>query len=734
METVARENIIEWEKVARLDYTDDISNAEKELALKIANCLEEVGINAFSSLIELGSGSGHLSAILSERGYQVTLMDFSKEVLDKSERLFKKKGLKAEFICGDIFNVNQHVKKEYDVTWNSGVMEHFTTEKLLELFKTIKDITKHYYVCVVPNPESLPYLLFRYKAMKAGNWLYGMEFLRDDYEEIAEAVGFKLRKKIYLGNSFTTDYIRYFFGNESGKEYQEFLEAGFLPEKESYLMLYLFEKEEGIKGKHPLVYSSCEVKTINFDYITALQKKNRDLLQENFLIKFEFERENRNYKTRIKEIISSSGLPVIIHMLKKYGVVYLLKSVAKECRNSGVINSIKYYKNKVITPVNSKIISTDSSINLLDSSIDFIKHLEQQNLIKGIVFIDSAFDFDESRNQRSICVANELNLRGYFVFFLRYQWGVNDTSSSDFKIFKQGIMQIPRLKIEYLLSLDIIRTIKLNSYFIITIPDMFLINNYLNIRNQGIKVCYDILDNWKEFNKVGAAPWYNENIENFFINNADVVTAVSKKLVNTLNSSREIKLLSNGLSGNDNFLPYIKEEDKYHVGYIGHLTDKWFHWDYIFNLAKDNRFVIHIIGEGASLNILKKIKEYKNIIFYGYIPKTHLKQYASYFNVGLIPFINSELSNCVDPLKVYDYLQFGRPVVSTGIPHISEYPYCINTVEFSDFKDAIIKLSEEIILIDKNKIISFLRKNTWNKKITELLNFIQSESITGDIN
>lgn len=732
METLVRDNvrdIIAWENVAKLDYENDISKAEEDLALKIANYLGELGINKPSSLIELGSGSGHISAILSTIGYHVTLMDFSEEILTKSKRLFESKGLKADFICGNIFNVNQQVNKQYDVAWNSGVMEHFNTKELAQLFKVIKEITKHYYLCIVPNTESLPYLLFRHKAMKSGKWLYGMEFLRDDYEEIAKQAGFILRKKIYLGDLFTTDYIRYFFGDESSKDYQEFLEAGFLPEKENYLILYLFEKESGVRDIGPITHSACEMKTINFDYITALQKKNRELLQENAFKKFESHCDHLSSNNDVKPIANSSNIQLLINTIKKYGLFSLFKMGLRECRDAGVINSIKYFRNKVrsSSPINN--IGLDNSINLIKSAIDLMHYLHQCNLIKGILFIDSAFDFDEDRNQRSIALANEFNSQGYFVFFLRYQWSEQDTSIFDFKLFKQGVMQIPRLHIDYLLSSEIIQEIALNRYFVITIPDSFLFKKYLSIRHAGIKICYDIMDSWKDFNKVGSASWYDDKVEQFFINNADVVSAVSKCLVDKLSNTREIKLISNGLFGNDNFLPFTKTT-KYHVGYIGHLTEKWFNWDYIFKLAEDQRFILHIIGEGAPIKIHETIRKYSNIIFYGYVPKTNLAQYASYFNVGLIPFIDSELSHCVDPLKVYDYLQFGRPVVSTGIPHLSDYPYCVNTVNFSDFKDAIIKFSQEIT-IDKFKISSFLRENTWNKKVIQLIHFLENDSING---
>lgn len=383
------------------------------------------------------------------------------------------------------------------------------------------------------------------------------------------------------------------------------------------------------------------------------------------------------------------------------------------------------------TPVNcSEIELNEYNLTTINTTLDLIKNLTVFNLVNGIIFIDSAFEFDSQRNQRSIALSKTFNSLGYFVFFIRYQWHEDDISDADYQIFEHGIMQIPRLKLTHLLQSEKLAEINLPRYFIITIPDKIMLKNYFNMRTAEISICYDIIDNWQAFNKVGRANWYCDHIEQFFINNADVVSAISKKLVQKFKDFRQIKLISNGLLGGSKFLSEITFKDKYHVGYIGHLTPTWFNWDYIFNLADDDLFVIHIIGEGVTPEILKIIQGYPNIILYGYIPQPDLKQYVMKFNIGLIPFIKGPLSESIDPLKVYEYLQFGRPVVSTGIPHLSDYPYCTNTDTFDEFKNAIINY-HHITPIDEPTVAAFLSQNTWQIKCANFLKYLAEEHITG---
>jgi len=752
-----------WDKIAEVDYTlHEVSNSQRKLAFEIGESLKELEIPPSAELIELGSGSGKLSSVLAEQGYHTTLMDFSPVALEKAQLFYQEKKLSGQFILGDIFNANSLLNKTYDVTWNSGVMEHFDDKKLVTLFASIYSITKKYYLCIVPNPESLPYLLFRFKAMKTGRWLYGLEFLRDDYEKIAAQAGFKLVKKKYLGLEFTQEYMNYFFGGQGSKDFQQFVENGLVPVKESYLLLYVFQVVEAQEQKTIPVNSVAEAKTIMFDYVSVLLRTNvmnTELFEEQkqrfahetqlLLAQLDHEKEKnkiikyilkkvRKTKARILEgninklfrLFRQLKEKVLFAMTlyRKYGIFFSLKNLYKECRKAGVYNTFTF----VIKKIDSKNLAPNSISDevfppppivhkiTFDEVFQLIKQFNTNHLIQGIICIDTAFDFDDQRNQRTIALAKTFVSLGYFVLFLRYQWNKHDHSEHDFKFFYDRMMQVPRFGMKHLLANNRFTNIQLKKYFFVTIPDEYLGSQYIDIRSNGFSMCYDILDNWEEFHLHGAAPWYKEETELFFVNNADVVSAVSKPLIDKFQHLRQIKLVSNGIFGKADFLPRVQQDGRYQAGYFGHLTDKWFDWDLLFQLAEDKRFVIHLIGEGAPELVLKKIPQYQNILYYGYLPQPALRHIVALFDVGLIPFRINNLSNCVDPLKVYEYLQFGRPVVSTGINHLSEYPYCSNVTDAEQFKEAIIKAVEETQL-DYSIINQFLSDHAWSKKCHDLL-------------
>lgn len=72
--------------------------------------------------IEYGCGRGNMSLFFANDGWDCTLVDNSKIVIDKAKEIFQKKGLKGNFLVNDI--LKKKIKKKYDVTFSIGLLEH----------------------------------------------------------------------------------------------------------------------------------------------------------------------------------------------------------------------------------------------------------------------------------------------------------------------------------------------------------------------------------------------------------------------------------------------------------------------------------------------------------------------------------------------------------------------------------------------------------------------------------
>ena len=102
-----------WDKVSE-DYKIEIDESEYQLADEIYNIFLKGGIKPPAKIIELGCGSGHLSASLAMKGYNVTLLDFSEGALKKAKETFSYYKLNGRFIHGDIFNLS-NLNEKYDL-------------------------------------------------------------------------------------------------------------------------------------------------------------------------------------------------------------------------------------------------------------------------------------------------------------------------------------------------------------------------------------------------------------------------------------------------------------------------------------------------------------------------------------------------------------------------------------------------------------------------------------------
>jgi hypothetical protein len=107
------------------------------------------------------------------------------------------------------------------------------------------------------------------------------------------------------------------------------------------------------------------------------------------------------------------------------------------------------------------------------------------------------------------------------------------------------------------------------------------------------------------------------------------------------------------------------------IGYAGYLQ-KQLNWELIGDLVRRHPEWSFVFA-GASyaqpgLNgIVGGLSSYPNLHFLG--PKTarELARYPQHFDCGIMPYRESDYTNCIYPMKLHAYLASGRPAVGTPI-------------------------------------------------------------------
>lgn len=416
-------------------------------------------------------------------------------------------------------------------------------------------------------------------------------------------------------------------------------------------------------------------------------------------------------------------------------VKHVIRKSLRSLQQNGLQNTFQKAQRRLFTKMGVNKVFKRNNAQLHDLYLKVLD-LHKNKEIKGLFIVTSGREFEELYNQRTINLAKYLSDQGFAVLFVAWQWDDQEKLEKSYQMVYKNIFEVPVYDFIYdIEKLKMVDEITDKTY-LTTFPAKLFYGCIDQLSQSGYKIIYDIMDEWEEFYKTGDAPWYNRGIEEAFVQRSDLVTVVSQPLKDKFSSIRnDIYVIGNGynaaLSGKrDVSLKQKSADQKIHIGYFGHLTPSWFDWNLIFNLANNENFFFHFIGHGAPDDILTKIKGLSNCEFYGKVHPSELNKYVEKWHIGIIPFKPSKLSDAVDPIKIYEYLYFGLPTVSTGIPHIGTYPlvtHCHNETEVT-----------ETILHDYGQLLqsklpyedldAFLAKTTWDERFREILTLLSSKT------
>jgi len=372
---------------------------------------------------------------------------------------------------------------------------------------------------------------------------------------------------------------------------------------------------------------------------------------------------------------------------------------------------------------------------------------------KRIVMLAS-IHFTQDLWQRHQQLANEFVNDGYEVTFINNRSTIlnisrdykNLTTNEINNIFLKLIMESPTIK--GIVMIDRIDFIKDCTNQIYEVKDQFIKYIVQLFHNDNTSVITylpefsDVLANLKDTLKIKV---YYDCVDEMsgFYNTKKVVIDENKLLSicdgvivtsNTLFVRKGIKnpnciLVPNGVNQEQYSIAQDKPEDIKHlkgpvIGYVGAIAH-WFDQEMVCDLAKaypDWNFVL--IGT-VYINV-EKMEGISNIHLLGKREYNLVPQYMQHFDVGIIPFKNNELIVNTNPIKYYEYIAAGIPVVSTIMPELIDKPYVHVASSLEEFKYGI----ENTISSKRcNKIdIDFLESNTWANRASKIIQFIESGS------
>ena len=149
------------------------------------------------------------------------------------------------------------------------------------------------------------------------------------------------------------------------------------------------------------------------------------------------------------------------------------------------------------------------------------------------------------------------------------------------------------------------------------------------------------------------------------------------------------------------------------IGYYGAISD-WFDVDLVRTAALARpgwEFVLIGRTFGADVSLLQDLS---NVHLLGEKPYGQLPEHLHAFDVATIPFKKCPLTDATNPVKFYEYLSAGKPVVAVELRELTpfgEYFYPVRQRE--DFVHQIEAALAEDSPARREARIAFARQNTW---------------------
>jgi glycosyltransferase involved in cell wall biosynthesis len=247
---------------------------------------------------------------------------------------------------------------------------------------------------------------------------------------------------------------------------------------------------------------------------------------------------------------------------------------------------------------------------------------------------------------------------------------------------------------------------------------------------------YHCVDDYREFTDAPREAY--EVMEEGLLQLADLTVVSAPRLFELRQShARNIVYLPHGVDidsferslERDVALPDIDEIAKPVAGFVGRVGD-WIDLDLILRCAREMPDWSFVVIGPTNVD-LEPYAGLSNLVFLGPKPHGEIPHYIKRFSVGLLPFVDNDVSASVNPLKLYEYLAVGTPVVSTSSLNMSEFADVVDVASPMEFAVAIRRARESDAPERREARRMFVAGYSWDSIADRLIRALENTSAVG---
>ncbi|MDU4071286.1 MAG: glycosyltransferase [Clostridium perfringens] len=412
-------------------------------------------------------------------------------------------------------------------------------------------------------------------------------------------------------------------------------------------------------------------------------------------------------------------------VLKEDGLIEVIKRV------------LRYIKRRIKDKLDNNALTYRK--NYEEANAIFHKILKKEKF-KSVVVFDSRVGWNIPLFQRSQHMANELTDDGYLYFYR--------TSEQ----FDPHVKTVEKLKDRlYLVNManfalqnamfDLLKEYKGHKFLSLYSTDVYLDEQYIKEKyiDNGFKIIYEYIDELSDEISGHLPDFVYDRHKNIIEDKSNIAVGSADKLIEEIEEIRgkeNVAMITNGVQydhwqyRSDEVPEKLKDivsKGNPIIGYFGALA-KWFDYELLKKVAKERpNYEIVLIGFLYD-NSFKdsKIDELENVHYLGIVDYKELNQYSQYFTISTIPFLLNDITESTSPVKLFEYMAMGHPIVTTDMRECRKYKSVLIGKSHEDFIE---KLDFALTLDKKDEYYNYLKEealaNTWREKAAILDRLIE---------
>lgn len=269
-------------------------------------------------------------------------------------------------------------------------------------------------------------------------------------------------------------------------------------------------------------------------------------------------------------------------------------------------------------------------------------------------------------------------------------------------------------------------------------PDLIWITyptyNSLIPKSDSYKIIYDCMDDAQNFftEDIKMREWISQQ-EISLLKKSDAIIVSSKNLYDVVGRkakvSKKLHLVRNAFGGDiiNVKKDHRKISDKFKIGYVGTIS-KWFDFEAIKHAAeKIDGIEFHLIGPVE--NSIPTLPQ--NIFLHGPVNHSDIYDRVEQYDCLIMPFKINDLILSVDPVKLYEYINFDKPIICINYPEVIRFN---KFVSFYNDKESLVNTIMGMIgkqnHINKKystlERLNFLEENNWTSRLKDLNRILDS--------